>query len=555
MTQKSKYISSAMLLLVTSVIVKIIGAVYKIPLTSFIGAVGRGYFASAYNLCLPLHAITMGSLPVAMSRLVSKYNATDNSHMIYSLKKSSSRLFSLVGFAGMMIMLLVAIPYSKYIASSKCLYTCLVLAPSILFSCMAASYRAYFEGFMNMVPTSISQTIEALFKMIFGLLFSRITMSYLLNKYQLTGYLFGERITNDNQALSVIYPFTSAAAMLGVTFGCFVSLVYTFVYYQINKPTIKHKNPAIREAREELLSFAFPIMISCAVQGLFQFLDTASIQKALDFLPIELLKQSYIECFKVSNVSNDDIRTYVFGLLNTALDFKNLIPGVTMALGVCAVPAISSAFEGENTEQLKSLITSIYKYTMLVSTMGGVFVIMCSEDILKLFYGKNAMDIVIGCDDLVRAYSVIVPIYCMAGTSVFIVQALGNPEKTIKPFIISGIIRLALNLILISNPKFILFGDVISDGVGYLVMCAWNIIIATKISKIKFNFKEIIIKPFFATLVNVFLLNILFNCLNLEISVVFNLLIKMSLCGATFCILWFLLKVLKFSEFFLLKKS
>ena len=63
------------MLLLTSVIVKFIGAVYKIPLTAFIGAVGRGYFAAAYNVYLPVHALLMGAFPIALSRLVSKYNA------------------------------------------------------------------------------------------------------------------------------------------------------------------------------------------------------------------------------------------------------------------------------------------------------------------------------------------------------------------------------------------------------------------------------------------------------------------------------------------------
>lgn len=58
---KEKYISSAFLLLVSTVIVKMISAFYKIPLTSYIGATGRGYFSIAYNLCLPIHALTMGA--------------------------------------------------------------------------------------------------------------------------------------------------------------------------------------------------------------------------------------------------------------------------------------------------------------------------------------------------------------------------------------------------------------------------------------------------------------------------------------------------------------
>ena len=154
---KSKYLSSAFVLLVSTVIVKVIGAVYKIPLTAYIGGVGRGYFAYAYNLCLPVHAITMGAFPIALSKLVSTYNSKGDTQMVLSLKKGSLGLFTVVGAVGMFVLICVAKPYSDLIAHSpKALYTALVLAPSVLFSCMGASYRGYCEGFLNMIPSAVS---------------------------------------------------------------------------------------------------------------------------------------------------------------------------------------------------------------------------------------------------------------------------------------------------------------------------------------------------------------------------------------------------------------
>lgn len=92
---KQKYINSAVLLLVSSVLVKAISAVYKIPLTAYIGATGRGYFNIAYNLYMPVHALIMGAFPIALSHLVSKYNAKGDHAKIYSLKRASGILFLL----------------------------------------------------------------------------------------------------------------------------------------------------------------------------------------------------------------------------------------------------------------------------------------------------------------------------------------------------------------------------------------------------------------------------------------------------------------------------
>ena len=90
---KQRYITSAFILLAATVIVKIISAVYKIPLTNYIGATGRGYFTVAYNLCLPMHAITMGAFPIAVSKLVSRYEAKGDRLKIKALRKASKKLF------------------------------------------------------------------------------------------------------------------------------------------------------------------------------------------------------------------------------------------------------------------------------------------------------------------------------------------------------------------------------------------------------------------------------------------------------------------------------
>lgn len=553
MNVKSKYLSSAFLLVLTSVVVKIIGAVYKIPLTAFIGAVGRGYFAAAYNLCLPIHAITMGVFPVALSRLVSKYNACDNNKKILALKKSSYRMFFAVGLIGMTVMIALSKPYSVYIAHSpKSFYTILVLAPSILFSCLASSYRGYYEGFLNMQPTSVSQTIEALFKMIFGLVFAKFAMGYLYHLYLESGQIFNIKILSDEQALSVIYPITSAAAMAGVTLGSVVSFLYVFLYYRINREKTKIRlSPSdVKSAGSELFSFSLPIMVSCAVQSVFQFLDTAAIQYSLGSMDKSILLRAYAQCVSIAGISQDDIVTYVYGLFSSALDFKNLIPGITMALGVSAVPAISSAIELKNHERLNTLINSVYKYTAVLSLFGGFLLAGLSRDILTLFYSSSSQDIILGCDSLVKYFAMTILVYSLSGTAVFCVQAVGHPEKSILPYIVSGAVRVVLNLVLVQDERLILFGSVISGAVGYFIMAVWNIGIAKKYSKTKFAFFTVLVRPLLATVISYFLCDFLVFNHNFSENFFYNLLIKGLICVAVFCILCVAFKIVELKDLF-----
>lgn len=491
----------------------------------------------------------MGAFPVAMSKLVSSYNSKGNIERVNAFRQGSKKLFLITGLIGMTILLVFAKPYSILIAKSpKALYTILVLAPSVLFSSLSASYRGYFEGLLDMLPTAISQTIEALFKMVFGLLFARLSMSYLLEQYIANGAILGSVAPNEEVAFSIIYPITSAFAMLGVTLGSFVSLCFLWVYSAFKTDRIKPNNT--KEANRELIAFSFPIIVSTCVQSVFQFLDTATIQYAINMVELSSLKTMYSNCLEKISIMDKDLPTYAFGLYSSSLDFKNLVPGITMALGVSAVPAISRAFEQKNKDKFDTLINSIFKYTFLLSSLGGLALYFCSDEILNIFYGASSPDIVIGTNRLIKLFALTVPIYSLAGISVFSVQAIGLPKKSIPSYVVSGIIRVLLNIILVSRNELILYGAVISGAVSYLVLVLWNMAILVRYTHLKFSYFKVIFLPLMANfmcyMINVYLIK--YVCFFENITVLVT--IKLLIVTFSYCILCFLCRMQNFREFF-----
>lgn len=499
---KRKYISSAFLLLVSSVLVKAISAVYKIPLTAYIGATGRGYFMAAYNLYMPVHAVIMGAFPVAVSHLVSKYNENNNSAKVHSLKKASNRLFFIVGVIGMGVMFLVAKPYAQLVASSsKSVLTIYILAPTVLFSSIAASRRSLAEGYMNMVPTSVSQIIEAVFKVVFGLLFARLSMGYLYNMYIESSSVFGAVCNSEAEALSVIYPLTSAAAMGGVTVGSFFSMAYVCAYaglkYNSHQISAEYKTS---DSIREIVSFSMPIIASTLIQSISAFLDNACVQYFLSMCDMNELKLAYSQCIKISGTRDEDLVTYIYGLFSAAQDFKNLIPGFTMALGVASVPAISAAFEAKNSERLSSLANSIFKYTSVIGFGGGFYLTLASEYILNILYNSSNYDIVYGCKRLVEYFGVTVIFYSLSGAAVYAVQAIGCAKKSIPSFVLSAIIRVAVNYLLVTNAKYNVYGAVLSGAVGYAVILISNLYIFKKNSGVDYKLGTMLAKPFLCSL-------------------------------------------------------
>ena len=201
------------------------------------------------------------------------------------------------------------------------------------------------------------------------------------------------------------------------------------------------------------------------------------------------------------------------------------------------------------------LINSVFKYTSIIALGGGIIIALCSEDILKLFYSSSAPDIVVGCSDLVKYFALTAVFYSLAGTAVFCVQALGYPKKSIAPYVVSGIIRVILNILLVSNESFILLGSVISGAVGYFVMLILNLKIIKKQSMIKITKKDACVKPVFVSVLSYFLLKFVFENINFLTNVAINLLIKFTVSALIYCILCFLLKVLSFKEIFCVLKS
>ena len=500
---KQKYISSAFLLMVATVAVKIISALYKIPLTSYIGAVGRGYFSTAYNLCLPIHALTMGAFPIALTKLVSSYEAKGNTAMVKAVRAASKKLFFIIGLSGMIIMLIAARPYSHIVSdSNNAVYTIAALAPSVFFSCLCACNRAFCEGYMDMKCTSISQIIEAIIKTLFGLLFARISMSLLINEYLNSASVLGIVLKSEEEALHTIYPITSASAMLGATLGSIISYIFSLIYVNCKHNLKKADKEYKREALNELVAISLGLVGATAVQSVSSFFDNFSVQYCLSSYNTSVLENIF-------NSGSSSVSTYAYGVYSAVLDFKNLIPSIVMSLGVAAVPAVSSSFESSD-QRFSNLMTSIFKYSTIISVTGGAFLALFCKDVLDIFYSSNPDISANGFRLLYYSGITILPC-CIASTAVYCSQALGYSKKTIIPFAVSAVIRVILNFLLIPISSINLVGALISNFIGYTVIALWNFLIIIKNTHCKLNFFDVLIKPLCASTLTFFVVKTVIN--------------------------------------------
>lgn len=509
--KRKSYVSNACLLVVSTVLVKVISVLYKIPLTSLIGATGRGYFGIAYNLFIPFHAVCMGALPVVVSKLVSEASATNDLAKIGALRKASFRLMLLLGCGAMALLLLLAWPYCIYVGGgSGAFYCILALAPSIVFSCLSGARRGVFEGRMNMTPTAVSQLIDSLFKAVFGVLLARLAMGALYEEFLTSGTVLGQTAQSEMDALSLIYPLTSAASLGGVLIGDAISYFYLEAVNQKEKLLKKAAAPVKKATYRELVRLSLPIAAATAVSGIANILEQSSINYCLENMDAAFLKTVYAVPIELSGTADGDIPTYLFGVYNTVLDFKNLVPMLAGALGVAVVPAISSTLALRQKENCAYYMETVLKFSVILGGGVGFCFAAMPGQLIDVIYGQSNPDIAGAGADVLALFGFTMVAYAMLSPYVCALQSAGLGKDTILPFALGAAVKVAGNFLLCKT-QLAMCGFALSSFLGTLFTLVWCAAAFHKKTGVKIRFAGCILRPFLASLLVYFGANVLQN--------------------------------------------
>ncbi len=522
--KKQSVLNGAMVLMFAVLLVKLIGVLFKIPLTDLIGSVGRGYFSSAYEVYTPIFAISMAGLPVAVSRMVAENVALERYREARNVFRVSQRIFLIVGTVGTAILLLAAYPYTHFIqgVSSKSLPAVLCVAPSIFFCCFMSAYRGYYEGLRNMTPTAISQVIEALGKLVIGLLLAKLVVSGGLSQYDagmlasgnVSAEVFGTTVTSLTEANSVITPLAAAGAVLGVTVGSVASTVFLVVHHKLKGDGFTRvqlvNSPKSAEGSvlaKDMIKIAVPMVVSALILNITNLIDTTTIQARLataletDFNAVVSMHEAAItKAVSLSrlDISNkEEVVKYLWGSYGMALDFRNLVPTITVQLGVSALPALAAAWAVKDKTNVRSTIETVIRIGMLIALPAGIGMASLAEPILTVIYGRGQSS---------DAISVVAPIMVAYGLATFIMaistpvtnmlQAIGRTDIPVKSVVVGAVCKLTCNFILVGNPKFNVYGAVAGTILFYVVIVACNLVSLIKVAKVKINWLSVFVKPF-----------------------------------------------------------
>ena len=465
--KKQNFLHGAAILTAGVVIMKILGAIYKIPLQNILGDVGYGYFFLAYTIYNMLLTISTAGLPVALSRMISEANTLEKPHQVRRIFHIALVTLGVIGFVFSALMFLfpteMAILFVSKAEVSQCVYA---ISPAVLLICLTSAFRGYIQGHGNMTPTTVGQVVEVLVKVIVGLV--------------LAVYL-----TRAGKSL----PVSSAGAIFGVTVGSLAALAYMFWCYlrqyrtlSLEKCARSDDQPApVAGTLASFIKVGVAITLGASVMSLISLIDSKLIQMQLP---------------NVAGIG-PALADELYGSYSAMQTLYNLPAAFITPMTIAVVPAISAAVARKAHEEACGIAESGIRISAVLAMPMGVGLAVLSGPIVHLLYPKtNAMG------PTILTYLAIASVFvCIALVTNAILQANGGEKYPIFSMLVGGIVKIAFNLLLVRRPDINILGACIGTIACYAVICVMNCVFIYRRLQVKPRYDRAFLRPLLSSAV------------------------------------------------------
>ena len=437
--KKNSFFGGAAILTAGIVIVKLIGALYKIPLGNILTDAAFADFNAAYNIYALLIIISTGGLPVALSKMVSEANARGRVNQVNQVYRLAFVAFCVLGTLSFLIMAVFPRQLADLMNNSRSYWSILALAPAVFFICPMSALRGYFQGHSLMTPTAVSQIIEALCKLVIGL-----ALSYYIMKAGMDESL------------------AAAGAILGVSVGVLLAMLYMYWCYRGHQTSQKKSSDVPDSSREilrTLARLAIPITIGSSIIAATNIFDTAILMDRLQ---------------KALHMTLDDART-LQGMYNKTLTLYNLPPSFMVPLTSSVIPAVSAARAVRNYRQGTLISETTLRTTALLALPAGVGLFALGEPIIRLLYPSTGDVALAGWMLSILGIASIAVCFMLVSNS--IMQAHKLVTLPMVTTLIGCVLKLIVGYVLIGNPDIGIKGGAISTVVCFGIIAVLDLVI------------------------------------------------------------------------------
>lgn len=505
---RQSFLYGTIILAAGTVAVKLIGALFKIPLTNILGGVGMSCFNVAYDLYYPLYALFVAGVPVAVSRLVSESMARGRVRDARRLLRVSVGVFFIIGAAGSFVMFMGAGWFSDLVRNPDARLAVQALSPALFLGCVMAAFRGYWQGMQEMLPTAISQVVEAVTRLLFGLAFSYGIVYTGLREYRTGGTVFGAVYPSLEQAQLAVLPYGAAGAILGVTVSSFCGAFYMVVRHKLGKGSIRPEvwraaPPAAssRALARRLVALALPVCFAAVISNLTSFIDLISVMNRLNHAIInapELLLTMYDGAIP-SGIGLDRLGSYLYGCYSgLAVPIYNLVPSLTTTIGVSLLPAVTAAWTTHNRLSLERNICSSLRLASMIAMPAGLGVCAMAEPVLRLLFFSRPMEVAVIAPAL-RIMGISAVFVAISLPVNAILQAVGRAGLPVRLLLIGGLLKLGLNYLLVAVPQLNIQAAPVGTLACYLLVVLASLWALVGVTGVRIPAGSVFGKPLFAS--------------------------------------------------------
>ena len=460
--KKNSFFGGAAILTAGIIIVKLIGALYKIPLGNIISEAAFADFNTAYYIYSLLIIVSTGGLPVALSKMVSEANALGRGNQVKKTFRLALVTFCSLGILCCLIMVLFPNQLAALMNNSHSAPSILALAPALFFICPLSALRGYFQGHSLMAPTAVSQIIEAACKLVIGLALATFLVS---------------QGSDDS--------YTAAGAIFGVSVGCALAMVYMLFCYRSHRCTVPASNDRPSHSREiltTLVKLAIPITLASSVIAIANILDTSitfgRLQDAAGF-------------------SEDEARV-LKGVYDKALTLYNLPSAFMTPLTVSVIPAVSAARAVKNHRLGAQVSETALRTTALIAIPAGVGLCVLSQPIIRLLYPTTDVALAGWMLSVLGMASICL---CFMLVCNSIMQAHRLVSLPMVTTIVGCVAKIVLTYVLVGNPDINIRGGSISTLVCFGLIAILDLVIIKFALPRSLSYRRVFLKPALAAAV------------------------------------------------------
>ena len=444
--KKQSFLHGAALLAIAVAVVKLIGAFYKIPLKMIIGDQGYGYFTTAYDIYSVLLMISTAGLPIAMSRLISQSNSLGHYNQVRRIYKTARIIFLGLGVVSTLLMVIGCKWLAGVMEQPDAWAAILCLGPCAFFMGFISSSRGFFQGQENMRPTSRSQMLEAVCKLIVGLVAAFLIMRF-----------------TKSVALA------AGGAILGVTVSCLVSAIYLNAKL---RPAYRELPQSDDEAKsfgataKGLLAIAIPITIGSAGLQLLTVVETGLyMDRLVDIIDtnryslplVEILRTELAAKGTASADMPNQIAASLKGIYNFAQTIFNMPCAFIIPITASVLPAVTAQLTLKNDQAVRSTEESAARVAGLLSWPCTVGLCVLAAPVMGLLGGYTGEKLTFA-GHMMLMLGACIFLYCIIQYTNMILQSHGYAHVPVINMLGCGVVKLVVVYVLAGNPNIGIYG-------------------------------------------------------------------------------------------------